>query len=85
MNIQNRLKKIEEAVLWDAGDLEAALNCFPAEYATGVKKAMARMLQDKDYRAPTRQERLMADPFAQLPDEIAEKIKAALQKRRRSR
>lgn len=85
MNIQNRLKKIEEVILWDAGDLEVVLNCFPPEYATEVKKAMARILQDKNYKQPTRRERLMFNPFAQLPDEIAEKIKAALRQRRQSR
>lgn len=85
MNIQNRLKKIEEAVLWDAGDLEAALNCFPAEYAREIKQVMIRKLQDKNYRPPTQREKLLANPFAQLPDEIAEKIKEALRQRRRSR
>ena len=85
MNIQNRLKKIEEVILWDEGDLEAVLNCFPAECAEEIKKAMIRKLQDKNYRPPTRREKLLANPFAQLPDEIAEKTKAALRQRRQSR
>ncbi len=85
MNIQNRLRKAEDAIMWDVGDLEVVLNCFPPEYAKAIKKAMARILQDKNYRPPTRRERLMFNPFAQLPDEIAEKLKAALRQRRRSR
>lgn len=85
MNIQNRLKKIEEVILWDAGDIEAVLGCFPPEFAKEIKKEMARKLQDKNYRPPTRREMLLADPFAKLPDEITEKIKMALRQRRRSR